>query len=250
MNMNIKNHLSIAQYITYISMLVLIISVFLPLSTLAQSSIQERDACNKYKNKNNNSACSAGYRKAVKEGTVASANCKDSTKDACLTGARAGKIVYQQAQAQSPSAPSAGGGASGGSAGGSASGGSVQNLSDSGACEQESTFTLLPSWHRYLKKEPVESTQSCEVEFTLMEGGKFNGGDMLLVGVAIIEILLRIAGIVAVAFVMIGGIRFMTSQGSPDGAKSAQNTILNAILGAVIAIIAAAVVAYIGRTLK
>lgn len=119
------------------------------------------------------------------------------------------------------------------------------------ACGNQNFFSF-PTWYKYLEQKTVGSGDSakCVVEFSLKEGSKFNGDDILLVILAIIDILIRIAGLVALAFILVGGIKYITSQGSPEGTKNAKDTIFNAILGLLIAIIAASVVAFIGRTLK
>ena len=112
-----------------------------------------------------------------------------------------------------------------------------------------SSFFGIPTWYRYLGSKYDAVTEKCEVQFSLMKGGKFNGGDILLVGLSIIDILIRIAALVAVGFVIYGGIRYITSQGSPDNTKEAQNTILHALIGLAIAVIATAVVAFLGNAL-
>ena len=61
-----------------------------------------------------------------------------------------------------------------------------------------------------------------------------------------VEILLRIAGLVAVVYVVMGGFKYMTSQGEPENLKQAQGTIINALIGLVIAMLATAVVNVIG----
>ena len=50
-------------------------------------------------------------------------------------------------------------------------------------------------------------------------------------------------------FVMVGGARYITSQGEPENIKAAQQTILNAIIGGIIALLASGIVAFIGRTI-
>lgn len=114
----------------------------------------------------------------------------------------------------------------------------------------EPSFFGLPTWYKYLRHNINDVTQKCEIDFTLMRHGKFSGSDLLLIGLSIVDILIRIAALVAVGFVMYGGIKYITSQGSPEGTKSAQNTILNGLVGLVIAIVAAAVVAYLGKAIK
>jgi hypothetical protein len=84
---------------------------------------------------------------------------------------------------------------------------------------------------------------------TGVNGGATGLGVVWLIGLAIFEDLLRVAGLAAVAFVIYGGIRYITSQGEPEGTKGALSTIVNALIGLVIAIIAAATVSFIANSL-
>lgn len=116
-------------------------------------------------------------------------------------------------------------------------------------------FFGLPTWYKYLGgertgEELADGTRKCEIAFNLMKDGEFNGGDVLLLSLSIIDILIRVIALIAVFFVMYGGIRYITSQGSPDGTKAAQNTIMNALIGLAIAITASALVAFIGGYIK
>lgn len=63
----------------------------------------------------------------------------------------------------------------------------------------------------------------------------------------IIDVLLWVVGIVAVIFIIIGGIRYAASGGSPEQIKAAKNTILYSVIGLVAAILAYAVVRMIVR---
>ena len=58
----------------------------------------------------------------------------------------------------------------------------------------------------------------------------------------IINALLLIAAIVAVVFVIIGGVRYVTSQGDEDAAIIAKNTIIYAIVGIIIIILSAVLI--------
>ena len=118
-------------------------------------------------------------------------------------------------------------------------------------CPQQSFFSL-PSWHKYLPEdtERSELTGECEVEFNITDDdGAFNGNAILLVGLAIIDILIRVAGLVSFGFIVYGGFRYITSQGSPENTKSALGTIINAIVGLVVALLAAAIVSFIGYSI-
>ena len=56
-----------------------------------------------------------------------------------------------------------------------------------------------------------------------------------------------IAGLVAVIFVIYGGIRYITSQGSPNATAQAQSTIIYALVGLAVAIIAIPTISYLGN---
>lgn len=117
------------------------------------------------------------------------------------------------------------------------------------AAQCSSSFLTLKTWFAYLPpKNGTLNTfdKNCQVENFqfLPEEGK---PSMLpTVFLAIADNLLRIAALVAVAFVIIGGIQYVTSQGEPDRTKRAQESIINALIGLVIVLVAAAVVGYIG----
>ena len=118
------------------------------------------------------------------------------------------------------------------------------------ACS-DPTFFSIPTWYKYLERntENTDSGPVCRVDFSLVEGGVFQGQNLLLLSLGILDILIRIAALAAVAFVIYGGFKYMTSQGSPDGIKGAQNTILHALIGLVVALLAAAIVSFIGSSI-
>ena len=110
-------------------------------------------------------------------------------------------------------------------------------------CDPSKTFFGLPVWYKYLKVAAV-SNQACDfVNF------KFPN-DLGLVGLALLDDLLRIAGLVAVVYVIVGGVQYVISQGSPDNTKKAQETVLNALIGLVLAIGATAIVSFAGNSIK
>lgn len=61
----------------------------------------------------------------------------------------------------------------------------------------------------------------------------------------IISLLLVVIGIISVIVIIVGGIRFTTSNGNADQVKSAKNTILYAIVGLVVAIVAFPIVTFV-----
>lgn len=107
------------------------------------------------------------------------------------------------------------------------------------ACQTKG-ITIIPSWYKYIDGEQVQGR--CELKFRFPD-------DIGAILLALIEILLRIGAIVAVAFVIYGGFLYITSQGEPDKALQARTTIINALVGLMIAILATGIVTFIGGQL-
>ena len=114
-----------------------------------------------------------------------------------------------------------------------------------GACPKSQFFGLVP-WYQYLTLDADCNVANFQV-FPSSDGK--TKSDIPLVLLAIVDDLLRIAGLLAVGFVIYGGIQYITSQGSPDGTAKAQSTVLNALIGLAIALIAVAGVSFVGRAL-
>ena len=118
------------------------------------------------------------------------------------------------------------------------------------ACDKSSAFLGMPVWYKYLDVGPISTTKNgvtstdpCGIKGPLdATGGLDIQKAVPRIGLAIVEILLRIAGMVAVAFVIYGGFKYVTSQGEPEAYKNAQQTIINALIGVAIAILAVTIV--------
>lgn len=117
----------------------------------------------------------------------------------------------------------------------------------SNKCPDSASFLLgFPTWYKYLDLD-----SNCEI------AGPFKSGTQNidwqkaggLVGLAVIEIMIRLATLIAVAFVMYGGFKYITSQGEPENTKSARQTIQNGLIGLVIGLVATASVAFIANLL-
>lgn len=65
----------------------------------------------------------------------------------------------------------------------------------------------------------------------------------------IIQILLSIAGLVAVIFLIVGGFRYITAGGNEETAEAAKKTITNAIIGIVVIILSFVIVRVISNAL-
>lgn len=124
------------------------------------------------------------------------------------------------------------------------------------------SFLGLKPWFAYLPDKGTDSEgkeinmfdENCQVVgFHLLPDGSATGSNkshLPVVLLAIADDLLRIAGLVAVAFVIVGSAKYITSQGEPDRAKQARDSIINALIGLAIAIVAAGVVSFIGNKLS
>ena len=62
---------------------------------------------------------------------------------------------------------------------------------------------------------------------------------------SIVNILLFITGAVAVIMIVIGGLKYVTSNGDSSQTKSAKDTILYAVIGVIVAILAYAIVNFV-----
>jgi hypothetical protein len=78
---------------------------------------------------------------------------------------------------------------------------------------------------------------------------KINGGEpgtiIFTIALNVIDIALRLAGIIAVGLVIWGGFHYTMSHGEPEQAKKSMNIIRSALIGLVISMIAAVVVSFI-----
>ena len=117
------------------------------------------------------------------------------------------------------------------------------------ACTSDTSgFLGLPTWYKYLNPKFVNG--ECVLMPDANGVSNFNFfTDLPKVLLAVFEIILRIGGLVAVGFVIYGGIQYIISQGEPDKAKGARTTILNAIIGLVITLSAVAIVNVIGKNI-
>lgn len=100
------------------------------------------------------------------------------------------------------------------------------------------SFLGFPTWYKYLNYD----AGTCELNVNIP-------GDIVLILLAVFEILLRIAGMLAVIFIIYGGFLYLTSAGEPDKAKNGRTTIINALVGLVLAMSATVIVSIIGRAL-
>lgn len=118
------------------------------------------------------------------------------------------------------------------------------------SCGKPLFLGLLQPWYQYLTLKD-DGQGGCKIVNFYGSSQQVLGGHspFLLIALAIVDDLIRIAALVAVGYVIYGGFRFMTSNGSADETQKARETIINALVGVVLATLAASIVAFIGNKL-
>lgn len=121
-------------------------------------------------------------------------------------------------------------------------------------CDLGESVLGVPTWYKYFDGDSDESGRCSVVLPTTgtTEGNPDTTDWAKVVGyvaIAATEILLRIAALVAVGYIIYGGYRYILSQGDPESAKSARQTIINALIGLVIAIASASIVHFVANRL-
>lgn len=121
----------------------------------------------------------------------------------------------------------------------------LSQLADANSCSK--SFLGLETWYHFLPADHFNPDCTINNNFTILDPAK--GSDFLLIGLAVLDDLIRIAALVAVGYIIWGGIQYVVSQGAPEQTKKAQHTIINALIGLGVAIVASSVVAFIGNRL-
>lgn len=98
---------------------------------------------------------------------------------------------------------------------------------------QEHAFLTFPTWY-----DGLQCDSEGGVVFTDLS-------DVWHVAGNVLDMLIQIGGLIAVGFIIYGGIRYIISQGDPDNLQSAKKIISNAIIGLVLAIMASTIVGFI-----
>lgn len=138
-------------------------------------------------------------------------------------------------------------------------GGGASSTSNINSCQSKPTFLGLEPWYQYLtvytnKSIAVNGKPVCEVCFNVFGNQTSNKNcskspvsDITLVLLAIIDDLLRVAGIITIGMVLYSSVTYITSQGQPESTAKARNSIINALIGTAIAMFAIVIVSYIGN---
>lgn len=114
------------------------------------------------------------------------------------------------------------------------------NTTSSTPCTNSVSFLGIPTWYEYLTVTERADGNGCGIDNSNVDPKKV----ILLIALAIVDILTRVAAIAAVVFVVYGGVLFVLSQGEPGKIVSARKTIVNALVGLVIALLASQIVRF------
>jgi hypothetical protein len=104
------------------------------------------------------------------------------------------------------------------------------------------SFFGFPPWWKYIKETETDALGVCVPKFNFPN-------DIWAITLAVISMLLYLAGIVAVISIIVAGIGYINAGGNPDKAASARKRIYNSLLGLAIVLVATAGVTFIGNQL-
>jgi hypothetical protein len=110
-------------------------------------------------------------------------------------------------------------------------------------CSGASSFFGFPTWYKYLNPHYVTTVggdKVCMIDFNFPTS-------LPLVALAVVDILLRIAALVALGYVVAGGFKYTTSQGEPQELANARSTIIGALVGLAIATVSSVTISFIGN---
>lgn len=104
------------------------------------------------------------------------------------------------------------------------------------------SFFGLPHWWEYMGKGVRDGLNQCTPRFNDLS-------DIFPIGLAVLDILLRVAGFLAVISIIIAGVEYIIAVGNPEKITSARKRAINSLVGLGIALVATATVSFIGRSL-
>jgi hypothetical protein len=104
------------------------------------------------------------------------------------------------------------------------------------ACATERLLTF-PAWYRGIADD------NCEIKSPNDVGGLPTF--VWIIVLNIIEIMLQLTGYIAVAYIITGGFKYITSTGTADDIVKARKTILNAVVGLILSIFSVAIVSLV-----
>jgi len=111
-----------------------------------------------------------------------------------------------------------------------------------------STLLTFPAWYQGLQRPDCSIKSPSDFKTATDTSGLSTFIWKIVLN--IVDLLLQVVGYVSVAFIMVGGFKFLTGTGTPDVVAKARTTILNAVIGLVISIFSVAIVNVVADSLK
>jgi hypothetical protein len=106
-------------------------------------------------------------------------------------------------------------------------------------------FFIFDPWWKYLSSQQ-DALGKCVPNVDFIN----HPSNLWLIGLSILDMLLRLAGFLAVISIMVAGIELVRSEGSTEKATNARQRLLNSLLGLAVAAGATALVTFVGNTLS
>jgi hypothetical protein len=103
-------------------------------------------------------------------------------------------------------------------------------------------FFFFPHWWEYLSGHRDE-LNTCVPNVNFPDG-------LWLIGLAILDMLLALAGFVAVVSIIIAGAQLILAEGSPEKATNARSRLINSLVGLAIAASATGIVRVVGNVIQ
>lgn len=133
-----------------------------------------------------------------------------------------------------------------------------KTLCPTSSCGSSQSFFGFPSWDKFLPKtvdangKCVPSIEKCDSTssktcYKTADNFSIDTAKIWLIALAIVDMLLRLGGLVAVFMVIYGGFRYITSQGNPESTKNARQTIIYAVVGIAITLVATITVNFVAK---
>lgn len=126
------------------------------------------------------------------------------------------------------------------------------SVADCDADRGKTFLGIFPTWYTYIKDYRPQTVDGRDLGcgFFSTNGAEVAWSQYAIqISLAILDILLRAGALAAVIFIIVGGYKYMSSQGEPKNIEAAMATIINAVIGLGIVILASVLVAFIGNRL-
>lgn len=121
----------------------------------------------------------------------------------------------------------------------------LRNLLDAAAIIIATTFSSTTAVFASGKKCPDGSKRAGTTVKSLAECNIEKDDSLIDTISVIINVILGLLGLIAVIFIILGGVTFVTSSGDPGKVKKGKDTILYGVIGLVVALLAYAIVNFV-----